>query len=314
MNLPGIELGMSAFTKRDRECLEFAAGQQLDAVSQSFVSSAADIVSLREACADLAYAPFIIAKIERCSALGKLDEILAVADGLMVARGDLGVETPISRMAVVQKEIMQLANNAGKPVITATQMLESMTTNKRPTRAEATDVANAILDGTDAVMLSGESAMGNYPVEAVEMLAQIAADTEPSRQPDFTKRRAPKDKNLHKLIAHSLQQVVQQLDPQAVIVPTRSGDMARIVTRFRLQQWVTAFSNSDKVCQQLMFSYGVNPELVEHEQVDWLPFVMGWAQNRQLCEGYIVLSQGPSPEYPAASHRLEIIDLATAGC
>lgn len=309
LNLPGIELGKSSFTKRDRECLVFAAEQKLDAVSQSFVSSPEDILSLRSACKELAYEPFVIAKIERCSALGKLEAIIEVADGLMVARGDLGVETPISRMAVVQKEIMDLANDVGKPVITATQMLESMTTNKRPTRAEATDVANAILDGTDAVMLSGESAMGQYPVEAVQMLAQIAADTEPSRKPDFSKRRAPRELNLHKLIAHSLQQVVMQLHPRAVIVPTHSGDMARMVTRYRLPEWITAFSCSVSTCQQLVFSYGVNPVQVEQELLEWLPYVSDWARQNQIDDGYIVLSQGPSPEFPAATHKMEIIDL-----
>ena len=309
LNLPGIELGKSSFTERDRECLAFAAEQQLDAVSQSFVSDASDLVSLRQSATELNYNPFVIAKIERCSALGKLESIMEVADGLMVARGDLGVETPISRMAVVQKEIMQLANSYGKPVITATQMLESMTTNKRPTRAEATDVANAILDGTDAVMLSGESAMGQYPVEAVKMLAQIAADTEPSRKPDFSKRRAPKEIDLHKLIAHSLQQIVFQLKPKAVVVPTHSGNMARIVAQYRLPEWITAFSGSEQTCQQLVFSYGVQPVHVEEEFVEWLPYVRDWASDNHIKEGYIVLSQGPSPENLAASHQLEIIDL-----
>ena len=152
LNLPGIEFGISAFTKRDHECLQFAAEQKLDAISQSFVSHAADIEHVRQACDALEYKPFIIAKIERSNALDNLGAILETADGIMVARGDLGVETPISSMAVVQKDIMRKANRAGKPVITATQMLESMTNNRRPTRAEATDVANAILDGTDAVM------------------------------------------------------------------------------------------------------------------------------------------------------------------
>src|SRR5690606_3248043 len=145
----------------------------------SFVEAAGDIATLRKAAADLGVEqPFVIAKIERRRAVERAAEILAAADGLMVARGDLGVELPIEEIALVQKRLVQRANLAGKPVITATQMLESMTENRRPTRAEATDVANAILDGSDAVMLSGESAVGRYPVEAVEMLARIAAATE----------------------------------------------------------------------------------------------------------------------------------------
>src|SRR5262249_57265287 len=147
----------------------------VDAVSQSFVESAADVERVRAAARDLGHEPFVIAKIERAGALDRVDEILAAADGLMIARGDLGVEVPIEQIAVLQKSLMRKALRACKPVITATQMLESMTRNRQPTRAEATDVANAILDGTDCVMLSAESASGTYPVESISTLARIAA-------------------------------------------------------------------------------------------------------------------------------------------
>ena len=181
LNLPGIDLGIGAFTERDHECLKFAAQAGIDAVSQSFVESGADIRTVRQAADALDYHPFIIAKIERSNALDHMDDILDAADGIMIARGDLGVEVPIERIAVIQKDLMRQANRRAKPVITATQMLESMTESRRPTRAEATDVANAILDGTDCVMLSGESAMGKYPVDAVAMLARIASIVEPHR-------------------------------------------------------------------------------------------------------------------------------------
>jgi pyruvate kinase len=181
LNLPGIDLGISAFTEHDRRWLQFALEQGVGAVSQSFVASAEDIEAVRRAAAALGGHPFIIAKIERAAALDYIDEILQAADGIMIARGDLGVETPIEQIAVVQKRLMRKANLLGKPLITATQMLESMVNHRRPTRAEATDVANAILDGTDAVMLSAESAMGKHPVEATAMLAAIAAATEPHR-------------------------------------------------------------------------------------------------------------------------------------
>jgi len=181
LNLPGIKLGVSAFTQRDRDCLKFALENGVDAVSQSFVETSIDVDAVRKAAEELGQHPFIIAKIERAVALDHIDEILKAADGIMIARGDLGVETPLERIAVVQKQLINKANLAGKPVITATQMLESMVEHYRPTRAEATDVANAILDGTDCVMLSEESAMGRFPVEAVNMLTRIALATEPYR-------------------------------------------------------------------------------------------------------------------------------------
>ena len=181
LNLPGIDLGINAFTDHDHACLEFALKNGVDAVSQSFVETAADIEAVRNAARALGKNPFIIAKIERSGALDHFDEILSASDGIMVARGDLGVEVPIEEMAIIQKQLIAKANLAGKPVITATQMLESMTGSRLPTRAESTDVANAILDGTDCIMLSAESAMGNYPEEAVSMLASIAAYTEAHR-------------------------------------------------------------------------------------------------------------------------------------
>src|SRR5947207_7051140 len=167
LNLPGIDLGISAFTGKDRAALEFALGVGVDAVSQSFVHRAADIDAVREAAAKVGQQPFVIAKIERADALAQFDEILAASDGIMVARGDLGVEVPIEEIAYTQKQLIAKANLAGKPVITATQMLESMVSSRLPTRAEATDVANAILDGTDCLMLSGESAVGKFPEESV---------------------------------------------------------------------------------------------------------------------------------------------------
>jgi len=310
LDLPGIDLGVSAFTERDRECLAFALEHGVDAVSQSFVSSAADVAAMRHAASELGYSPFVIAKIERAQAVNKLDEILEAADGLMVARGDLGVELPISEMAVVQKNLMCAANRVGKPVITATQMLESMTQHRRPTRAEATDVANAILDGTDAVMLSAESAMGRYPVETVAMLAEIAAATEPHRPRAPLDARLPERPSLSGLIARSIHNAVQGLNPVAVVVPTRSGSMARNVTRFRLPTWITAFSREHATCQALQFSYGVHPVQVEADQADWTPFLREWMRGQGITQGVAVLTQGPSEEYPCGNHRMEIVDLS----
>jgi pyruvate kinase len=313
LNLPGIDLGFGAFTEHDRECLAFALQAGVDAVSQSFVSHGRDIEDLLDAADEAGRRPFVIAKIERLEALDNLDSILELADGLMVARGDLGVEIPISRMAVVQKELMTKANQLGKPVITAAQMLESMTEHRRPTRAEATDVANAILDGTDAVMLSAESAMGRYPVEAVNMLAQIAADTEPSRNLLVREERMrhsdcfqPTD-----LIAHCVQQAVAKLNPVAVVVPTRSGATARNITRYRLPTWISAFSTDEAVCQALQFSYGVQPIKVEKDLQDWGPFTCRWLHEQGFESGLAILTQGPSPENPGASYNLQIAELSS---
>ena len=188
-------------------------------------------------------------------------------------------------------------------------MLESMTEHRRPTRAEATDVANAILDGTDAVMLSAESAMGRHPVDAVEMLAEIAAATEPHRQRSPTDLRCPMNPSLRGLIARSIYQTVTALDTVAVCVPTVSGSMARSVTRFRLPGWITAFSTQHATCQALQFSYGVYPVRVETEAADWTPFVRAWMHARGLSSGLAVLAQGPSERYPRGNHRMELVDL-----
>lgn len=310
LNLPGIDLGFSAFTRHDRDCLEFALKAGVDAVSQSFVANKEDILDLKKAASELGFNPFIIAKIERSGALENLEEILQVSDGIMVARGDLGVEIPISSIAVTQKQIMQSASRFCKPVITATQMLESMTEHRRPTRAEATDVANAILDGTDAVMLSGESAMGKYPIDATAMLAEIAAQTEPHRKVNPEQERLGQKKKIEELIAHNLYLSVKNINPLAVIIPTRSGTMARNVTRYRLPVWITALSASEPTCQSLQFSYGVLPIKVDNDLAEWSPFLRDWFREQQIKEGVAVLVQGPSPDHPCGNHRIEFMDLS----
>jgi pyruvate kinase len=228
LNLPGIDLGISAFTDHDRACLEFALKHGVDAVNQSFVERAADLEAVRAAAKALGKSPFLIAKIERSDALKNLDEILKATDGIMVARGDLGVEVPIEEMAILQKQLIAKASLAGKPVITATQMLESMTTSRLPTRAEATDVANAILDGTDCIMLSGESAMGKYPEEAVTMLAKIAAYTEANRPPVRLEDlrallRQSKPTTAAEAIASLVEHALETVPCAAVFVPTRTA-------------------------------------------------------------------------------------------
>lgn len=312
LNLPGIDLGISAFTEHDRDCLAFALKNGVDAISQSFVETPADIDTVRQAAADLGYQPFIIAKIERAGALAHLEGLLKAANGIMVARGDLGVETPIERMAVVQKQLISQANQLGKPVITATQMLESMVTRLRPTRAEATDVANAILDGTDCVMLSEESAMGRFPVEAVDMLARIAAATEPSRR-DVPLADYSRDGDVHlvDLISRNVRQTVACLDPVAVCVPTLTGHTARMVSRLKLPLWIAAVSPNEATCAGLQFSYGVSPIQSADHPADWTACVRRWMQSEGLPEGRVVLTEGPSKNNPESNPRLEILNPAS---
>jgi pyruvate kinase len=319
VNLPGIDLGVSAFTDHDHACLKFALENGVDAISQSFVETSADIIAVRRAAAALGYHPFIIAKIERAGALDHVDDILQAADGIMVARGDLGVETPLERIAVVQKELIRKANRLGKPVITATQMLESMVDHYRPTRAESTDVANAILDGTDCVMLSEESAMGKFPVEAVAMLARIATVTEPYRTTScdhdvFANYHLTKDAHLVGLISRNVQQSVALLAPTAVMVPTASGFTARMVSRFKLPVWIAGISPHDATCHGLQFSYGVSPIHRPEQCCDWNAFARSWVGSEGLPEGLIVLTAGSSCCTPQTNPRMEIIDLRPCVC
>jgi pyruvate kinase len=314
LNLPGIDLGISAFTDHDRECLKFAMENGVDAVSQSFVETGADIEAVREAADRLGHDPFIIAKIERVGARNHLNEILKAADGIMIARGDLGVEISIEHIAAVQKFIMRQANMLGKPVITATQMLESMSTHRRPTRAEATDVANAILDGTDCVMLSGESAMGEYPVESVAMLARIAAAIEPHRTACGNRQVLQGDRKddpikIQDLIASSVETTLNRITPATVIVPTHSGATARSITRFKLPVWITAVSSQKKTIQDLMFSYGVWPVHEPEHPDDWRSWAKNWLQSHEIKKDLVVLTEGPSSRHPHRNNRMEIIDL-----
>jgi pyruvate kinase len=287
-------------------------------VSQSFVERASDVVAVREAATALGHSPFIIAKIERAGALANIDEILDASDGIMIARGDLGVEIPIEQMAVVQKQLMEKASLRGKPVITATQMLESMVDHRTPTRAETTDVANAILDGTDCVMLSGESAMGKYPVEAVAMLAKIAAATEPHR-PAQRRREYLRtfgsggDASNVDLIAMSVYYTMERSSPAAVIVPTMSGATARNIARFKLPVWIVAVSPGSATCQNLQFSYGVWSVHEQGYTDDWNAFAKTWLRDHGIEGKMALLTEGPSSRRPEANNRMEIIDLTRGG-
>jgi pyruvate kinase len=321
VNFPGIDLGISAFTENDHELLKFAAEQKLDAVSQSFVLGPEDITAVREAADALNYHPFIIAKIERSGALETLDEIVNMADGIMVARGDLGVEIPIEEIPAVQKRIIQKSNLAGKPVITATQMLESMTSNRRPTRAEATDVANAILDGTDCVMLSGETAVGIYPVDTVSVMARLAQQTEANMLEFGIADLLKIEKRSGTISQVDLMSLIvyltaEMLNPIVVFSPSKSGDTARRLSRFRLPQWLVAPSQYEQTCQELQFSYGIYPIYVADAGILSEPylrrqFVVQWL--RQYTEsselGAVLLVEGAGTLKAEDTKRIDIITL-----
>lgn len=314
VNFPGIDLGISAFTDRDHECLNFALEHGVDAISQSFVQVVEDIEAVRKAAAEAGHDPFVIAKIERSQALGNMDSILGAVDGMMVARGDLGVEVPIEQIAVVQKSLINKANLVGKPVITATQMLESMVDNRRPTRAEVADVSNAILDGTDCVMLSEESATGAYPVEAVAMMARIARVTETylSTRPMGNAPKAPEtgdETTVEELISLSVYATVRHITPAAVITPTETGATPRRITRFRLPVWIAAISSNESTCQRLQFSYGVYPVHKPEHPENWEQYARDWLGRFGFTTGLVIITQGYSRGHPGGTNRMEIVDL-----
>jgi pyruvate kinase len=307
LNLPRINLGISAFTDHDRKCLEFALGCGIDAISQSFVERGADIEAVRVAAATLGKAPFIIAKIERHESIQRFDEILAAADGVMIARGDLGVEVPIEEITVLQKQLIAKANLAAKPVITATQMLESMTSSRLPTRAEATDVANAILDGTDCVMLSGESATGKFPSESVTMLAKIAAFTEKHRSRTAPAMPGETGDSRANPKAMLIDRALEVAPCDAVLVLTRGGATARGVARWKAPIWVLAAGPDPSVMQGLTFSYGVHPIDLAEEPDHWRGYAERVLSELGLPCKQVLLVAGPSPRNPEANQRLELM-------
>ena len=263
MNLPGIDVSAPSLTEKDKGDIAFAVAQDLDYLALSFVRRADDIRALR---ALLPKGMLVIAKIEKDSALQRIEEILEVTDGVMVARGDLGVELPFEEVPLAQKRIIGLANRYGRPVITATQMLESMIEHPRPTRAEANDVANAVLDGTDAVMLSAETAAGAYPRLAVEAMRRIivAAETLPVARGIGLDRLEPGTASSEETIASASVTAVRLLGAASVIVFTKSGFSARIVAARRPGVPIVVLTDQPRTYRQLALVWGVVPFLVPH--------------------------------------------------
>jgi pyruvate kinase len=268
INLPGVQVSAPSITEKDREDVAFAVEQDLDYIALSFVRRGDDIAELRTL---IPKHMLVIAKIEKDSALMNIEEIVRASDGVMVARGDLGVELPFEEVPYAQKRIIALANRLGRPVITATQMLESMITHPRPTRAEASDVANAILDGTDAVMLSAETAAGQYPRLAVEAMTRIIAEIEskPVQWRREERRRSDAAVSTEFAIAAASTAAVSMLNSPCLIVFTKSGFSARVVASHRSQVPILVTTDQPRTFRQMALVWGVVPELVPHCDTYW---------------------------------------------
>jgi pyruvate kinase len=282
--VPGMRVSVPFVSEKLREDIDFAVGQQPDFIALSFVTDAGDITDVRSILKEKGAEIPIIAKIERGEAVTNFGSILATSDGIMVARGDLGVELPLERVPLIQKDLIGRCNRAGKPVITATEMLESMINSVRPTRAETTDVANAIFDGTDAIMLSAETSIGKYPAQAVRMMSSIARAAEKKLPYEHTlaERRSWLERETDELISYSACQVANSLRAAAIVAMTQSGSTAMRVSKYRPAVPILALTPSRTVAGKLLLYWGVRPHLiVEPGSVDEI-FALAARVSREL--------------------------------
>ena len=264
INIPGVHIQLPALTEKDVDDIRFGVENDFDFIAASFVRRAADVEAVRAVLHECGGDDVkIIAKIENQEGVDNLDEILQAADGIMVARGDLGVEIPAARVPILQKQMIRKGLQQGKPVITATQMLDSMMRNPRPTRAEVSDVANAVYDGTGSVMLSGETAGGKYPVEALQAMVGIVTETEGAIDywKQFQKQRVLPASNINDAITHTCCLTAKDLNAKAILTATNSGRSARMICRFRPACPIAALTMHEKVRRQLNISWGVTPFL-----------------------------------------------------
>lgn len=276
VNFPNLNLRLPAMTEKDIQDLEFGLSQDVDWISLSFVRTAEDVLMLRKHISDKGFIKPIIAKIEKPQAIDHLEEIVGVVDGIMVARGDLGVEISPERVPMLQKQIIGLCNQKGKTVITATQMLESMIHEPRPTRAEASDVANAIIDGTDAIMLSGETAMGAFPGKAVEMMSRIAREVE--EKIDF-RTYPPDDHTEITALSRSANQIAKVVNPACIVVLTASGRSAQFVAAEKPVVPIYALTGHRSVYHALNLLWGIRPILIEEHPDTFEEMVSVSVQN-----------------------------------
>lgn len=290
INLPGTIVSVPSLTDKDIKDLKFGLKHGVDIVAVSFVRTAADVKEVKRLISEARCDTPVIAKLEKPQAIDNLEEIFEVADGVMVARGDLGVEMPPEQVPIIQKHVIRRALEWRKPVITATQMLESMIQNPRPTRAEASDVANAIFDGTDAVMLSGETASGKYPLEAVAIMGRIVIATESHlmQSPVTRRRRERHDLSISEAICESIAHIAEDLHMHAIAVFTESGNTARLISKYRPRAPIIAFAHVTPICNRLNLYWGVRPVLAD--QLKSVEGMVHLADETLLARG--VVNQG----------------------
>jgi pyruvate kinase len=321
VNLPQATISLDPVTEKDLNFIDFGLHEGIDTYSLSFVEKADDVLRVKRHAQEKGASIFAIAKIERHEAIVNIDEILDVADGIMIARGDLGVQIPIEDVPAIQKKLILKANILGLPVITATQMLQSMTRNIRPTRAEVTDVANAILDGTDAVMLSEETAIGKYPVETVAMTARIARSTErhqrsftlSSSLQEYLKNQVRRQKaSVEDVITLNVMEALQALNVRFILTPTHTGSTPRRISRFKPGPWILSFTSDETVHRFSALSYGVHSFLIGNPSGSWEEVILRFVRD----SGYVntgdtvILTQGVSPGKKGGTDSMRVITIS----
>jgi pyruvate kinase len=314
VNFPGVYLSIKALTDKDRADLMFGLDQGVDWVALSFVRNPQDILEIKELISSAGKNVPVIAKIEKHEAIEQMEAVLSICDGVMVARGDLGVELPAEDVPILQKRLIRTANRLGIPVITATQMLDSMVHSPRPTRAEISDVANAILDGTDAVMLSNETAVGKYPVQAVETMARIALRIE-HEQPDRRTLEDSPRRSVPNAISQAVGHIAEQLEAAAIMTLTKTGATARNVSKFRPKKPILAITPHVDVARQLQLVWGVKPLLVLDLPSTGQTFqaALNVAQEKKLLhEGDLVVMTAGTLQGVAGSTDLIKVEVVTA--
>ena len=314
VNFPGIALDVPSLTEQDEQDLELALKNGADWIALSFVRSPSDYDLVRLRVRDLGYTIPIMAKIEKWEAVQKIDGIVDAFDAVMVARGDLGVEVPVERVPLIQKDVIEKASRAGKPVVIATQILDSMTERPVPTRAEVSDIANAILDGADALMVTGETAMGNYPEEVIAMLTRVIDETESAiNYQDYYISREDGNLNTARAISHAACSVASDQDIKTLVTMTHSGSTARMTARFRPSAQIVAMTPFDTICRQLSIVWGVRSFVVRaYNSSDEIPLVASEVlkENSLIANGdKFVITGGVPVGIPGTTNYLSVLRL-----